>query len=183
TELWDLSLVDPDNRRPVDYRRRSEALAALEKREAEIGPRELIRELLAGWEDGRIKLYIISRALGFRRENRELFEKGDYLPLEASGDKGRHVCAFARRMAGKSVIAVVPRFIATLVPEPGIPPCGDEVWGGAFLGLPGEAAGTSYRNVFTGETISVREREEGAILPLAGVFAGAPVALLEKGGQ
>lgn len=181
TELWDFALVDPDNRRPVDYRSRSEALTALKEREAEIGPRELIRELLAAWEDGAIKLYIISRALGFRRENRELFEKGDYLPLEASGNKGRHVCAFARRMGGKSVIAVVPRFIATLVPEPGIPPCGNEVWGDAFLAMP-ERSGTKYRNVMTGEVLTTCERAGSMALPLAEVFAGAPVAFLETDG-
>ncbi len=180
TELWDLTLVDPDNRRPVDFNVRREALASLALREEEAGPRALVGELLEGWEDGRIKLFIASRALCFRRENRELFENGDYLPLEGRGEKRRHVCAFARRIGRRCVIVAVPRFIATLTPNPGSFPWGDEVWEESFLVLPEEAPGTEYRNVFTGETLSAKWREEGASLPLAGVFTAAPVALLEK---
>ncbi|MBI1921417.1 MAG: malto-oligosyltrehalose synthase [Geobacter sp.] len=180
TELWDLTLVDPDNRRPVDFGLRREALSGLARREKEIGPLELIRELLAGWEDGRIKLYITLRTLNFRRENRELFENGDYLPLEVSGEKERHVCAFARRQGGKSAIAVAPRFFAALVPEPGMLPCGEGIWGETFVTIPEETPGTLYRNIFTNETVTAIERDGKTTLPLAAVFTGAPVALLER---
>lgn len=183
SELWDLALVDPDNRRPVDYRCRSEALAALIKREAEIGPRGLIRELLVGWEDGRIKLYLIYKALNFRRENRELFEDGDYLPLAGREEKGSLICAFARRWNSKCVVAAVPRLVATLIPEPGIVHWGDGVWEESFLTLPGDLPGTKYRDVFTCETLTTGRREEGAILPLAEMFATASVALLVKMGS
>lgn len=180
TELWDLTLVDPDNRRPVDFRSRSVALDRVTEREGEIGPAALARELTASWEDGRIKLWLICKALNFRRENRELFEQGDYLPLEASGEKQRNVCAFVWRKGGKSAIVIAPRFFAALVPEPGSVPCGKETWGEAFLVMPGVAPGACYRNVFTGETVAAVSRGENAALPLAGVFAAAPVALLEK---
>jgi (1->4)-alpha-D-glucan 1-alpha-D-glucosylmutase len=177
TELWNLTLVDPDNRRPVDYKRRSDALNELKRREAEIGPGELMRELLAGWEDGGVKLYLIHRALGYRRENRELFENGEYIPLEAKGSRARHVCAFARRLEGKSLIVAVPRFVATLVSGPGMFPGGEEAWGDSFLAPPDGV--DSWRNVLTGDAVAVREREGTTALALAELFAEAPVALLE----
>lgn len=180
TELWDLSLVDPDNRRPVDFALRREALAGLAGREEEIGRLELVKELLSGWEDGRIKLFITSRALCFRRKNRDLFENGDYLPLEVSGEKERHVCAFARKTDGKTAIIVAPRFFAPLVPEPGTLPCGENVWGETFVAIPEEAQGMRFRNVFTGEMVASVERDGKTTLLLAAVFASAPVALLEK---
>jgi len=180
TELWDLNLVDPDNRRPVDFKWRNECLAELARREAEVGPKKLVQELLLQWEDGRIKLYLISKALGCRREKRELFERGEYLPIEVLGEQARHVCAFVRRMSGKEVVAVVPRFMATLIPEPDKIPCGDEVWGGAFLVLP-DGSGTKYRNVLTGEMVAAVERSGRPALRLAELFADAPVALLETG--
>ena len=128
TELWELSLVDPDNRRPVDYRRRIQALSDLKVREAKIGPAALIQELLSEWETGEIKLYLIHRALSCRRANSMLFKHGEYLPLEAGGDRARNVCAFLRHSRGVRVVAVVPRFMASLAPEPDRVPSGAEVW-------------------------------------------------------
>ena len=179
TELWDFTLVDPDNRRPVDYRVRVEALAGLRAREAEIGPGKLFGELLAGREDGRVKLYLIFRVLNFRREHREVFDHGEYLPLEGQGSKARHLCAFARRAKGSSVIAAAPRFLATLVPEPGQLPLGEEVWLDSFLVLPEGGAGR-YRNAITGEELSSVEHAGKAVIPLARLFQSAPVALLEQ---
>ena len=181
TELWDLNLVDPDNRRPVDFKSRGRALVELARREAEVGPKKLVQELLLQWEDGMIKLYLTSKALGCRRENRELFERGEYLPLEVLGEKARHVCAFARRMSGREVVAVAPRFMATLIPEPDKVPCGEEVWGDSFLVLP-EGSGTTYRNVLTSGMVAIVERSGRPALLLAELFADAPVAFLERGG-
>jgi (1->4)-alpha-D-glucan 1-alpha-D-glucosylmutase len=181
TELWDLNLVDPDNRRPVDFQSRGRALVELARCEAEVGPLKLVRELLLRWEDGRIKLYLTCKALGCRRENRELFEQGEYLPLEVLGDRARYVCAFARRMNGREVIAAAPRFMATLIPEPDKVPCG-EVWGDSFLVLP-ERSGTQYRNVLTNGMVSPVGRSGRQGLPLAELFADAPVAFLERGGS
>jgi len=178
TELWDLTLVDPDNRRQVDYPVRVAALAGLRAREAEIGPRELFGELLGSREDGRIKLYLIFRVLNYRRENRDLFDGGEYLALEAQGARARNLCAFARRAGGKTVVAAVPRFLATLAPEPGQCPLGEAAWLDSFLNLPEGSAGR-YRNVITDEELSVAERAGRPGVPLCRVFQSAPVALLE----
>src|SRR5205085_10481475 len=99
TELWDFSLVDPDNRRPVDYERRREMLRELRANVEASGRRlpELTRELLARKEDGRIKLYVTYRALHCRREDPRLFTIGEYLPVEAAGPRQEHVFGFVRR--------------------------------------------------------------------------------------
>jgi (1->4)-alpha-D-glucan 1-alpha-D-glucosylmutase len=179
TELWDLTLVDPDNRGQVDYQVRRTALAGLKAREAEIGPARLCGELLESREDGRIKLHLIFRSLNYRRANRDLFESGEYLPLEASGAKARNLCAFARRAGGKVVVAVVPRFPSGLAPELGQAPLGERAWLDTFLRLPEGGAGR-YRNVLTEEFLDSEEREGVAGISLALVFSSAPVALLEK---
>ena len=179
TELWDFTLVDPDNRGVVDYQLRRAALAGLKAREVEIGPAKLFGELLENREDGRIKLYLIFRALNYRKANRLLFEHGEYLPLEASGDRSRCLCAFARKGAGKIVIAAVPRFPASLAPEPGQAPLGERAWLDTFLKLPEGGAGR-YRNVVTGESLESEERAGVAAISLARIFSCAPVALLEK---
>lgn len=108
TELWNLSLVDPDNRRPVDFKTRAELLAALQEREAH-GLPLLVRELLETWEDGRVKLYLTYKALHFRRANRELFAAGEYLPVEVTKPGDEHACAFARRLGDRWVLVAVPR--------------------------------------------------------------------------
>jgi len=179
TELWDFTLVDPDNRGQVDYQVRRAALAAMKAREVEIGPARLFGELLNSREDGRIKLYLIFRVLNYRKGNRELFEHGEYLPLEASGSRGRNLCAFARKGAGKVVIAVVPRLLAGLAPELGQAPLGERAWLDTFLKLPEGGAG-HYRNVITGESLESEEREGVAGISLAQIFTSAPVALLEQ---
>jgi (1->4)-alpha-D-glucan 1-alpha-D-glucosylmutase len=96
TELWDFSMVDPDNRRPVDFQQRARLLAELAA--AEHGDREsLLHDILEHWQDGRIKLYLTWKALGFRGNHAELFAEGDYVPMIATGKKNENVCAFARR--------------------------------------------------------------------------------------
>jgi (1->4)-alpha-D-glucan 1-alpha-D-glucosylmutase len=178
SELWELSLVDPDNRQPVDYPARTEVLAALKAREGEIGAKAVIGELLESGEDGRIKLYLIYRALNYRRQNRELFDRSDYGIVEARGEKGRNVCAFARRADGRSMIVAVPRLLATLMPGDERLPLGAEVWGESVLVLP-EGAPRRFRNVINDEELEATEREGEVVMPLAELFATAPVALLE----
>jgi (1->4)-alpha-D-glucan 1-alpha-D-glucosylmutase len=179
SELWELSLVDPDNRHPVDYRTRIEALAGLRGREAELGPQALLQELLENCDDGRVKLYLIYRVLNYRKGNKELFDRGDYLPLEAKGTRQRHLCAFARRTGGKTVIAAVPRLVATLMWEPDRPPLGEEVWEDTVLLLP-DGSGGGLRNVVNGEEIHAVEQEGRWRIPVGKLFGAAPVALLEK---
>jgi (1->4)-alpha-D-glucan 1-alpha-D-glucosylmutase len=111
TELWDLSLVDPDNRRPVDYARRHRLLTELQaSMEADRGA--LARELLTTRSDGRIKLYVTALALTCRRHHPGLFATGDYLPAAATGAKRQHVFGFARALNGQGAIVAVPRLVA-----------------------------------------------------------------------
>jgi (1->4)-alpha-D-glucan 1-alpha-D-glucosylmutase len=180
SELWDLSLVDPDNRRPVDFGLRRRRLEEIRQGEEKAGPLALARELVSEMRDGRIKLYLIRQALGLRSGKRELFERGGYLPLEVRGERADHLCAFERSLGDSSVIAVAPRFFTRLVGGPGELPLGREVWLGTRIVLPPEAEGGRYRNVFTGEILESERQEGGERLYLGEVLADFPVALLEK---
>jgi (1->4)-alpha-D-glucan 1-alpha-D-glucosylmutase len=180
-ELWDFSLVDPDNRRPVDYAYRRRQLDSLQQQICAAGPdlRNLARQLLNTWEDGRIKLYVTQRILRYRREQPELFQGGVYIPLEANGPQQRHVCAFARQREPQALLVVVPRLLASLVSHPTTWPLGREVWADSWLLLPEASSDHGYRNLFTGETVLPVSREEQSTLDLGAVFAHCPVAVLE----
>ena len=177
-ELWDFSLVDPDNRRPVDYSLRQRLLAELDERRASPAAQAaLATELLATMRDGRIKLALISQALRYRRDHPQLFADGDYLPLEVSGAKQEHVCAYARLQGRAVIITVVTRLAARLMGGSAQLPIGPEIWGDTNITLPPALAGRSYRNLLTGAT-----RQDGTQkateLALAEVFAQLPIALL-----
>jgi (1->4)-alpha-D-glucan 1-alpha-D-glucosylmutase len=160
TELWDFSLVDPDNRRPVDYERRAAQLRKM-KAAAERGALD-IATLLRRWHDGRVKLYVTWKTLALRNRFAELFRDGDYAPLAA----GPNVCAFTRSLNGVTVGVAVPRLTTTLT-KPGVVPLGD-AWPEGSLPLSG-----SWGNIFTGEEL------EGEGIPLRNLFASFPVAVLE----
>jgi (1->4)-alpha-D-glucan 1-alpha-D-glucosylmutase len=152
TELWDFSLVDPDNRRPVDYERRTRMLASF--RNADAG------KLLRQWKDGRVKLFVTAKVLEARKRHIDVFRSGTYRAV----DGGANCVAFTR---GDSVLVAVPRLTTQLVKPPHFP-VGD-VWGETAL-----AVGGNWRNVFTGETVG------GDQLALREVFATFPVAVLER---
>ncbi len=181
TELWDFSLVDPDNRRPVDYRRRRFLLAELQRR-IEAGPdlTSLTEELLATLPDGRIKLYLIWRTLACRRACEPLFTRGGYLPLKTAGSRREHVCAFVRSLESQAVLVVVPRLVAQLVEGARKPPLGPEVWADTRLNLPPHLAARTYRNVFTGEVLRPEDHQGTTGPSLATVLGRFPVALLES---
>ena len=127
TELWDLSLADPDNRRPVDFDARSRMLAALDRlvaRPTAAG----VRELLRSWPDGRITLYVTRQALAARKRWPSLFNDGRYQPLEAAGEQAGHVVAFARGDDRQFALVVVPRLVAQLSPAARAP-LGRRTWG------------------------------------------------------
>ena len=178
TEIWDFSLVDPDNRRPVDYSRRCQLLKRLREMQA-WGALPLIEELTRDLTDGAIKLYVISRALCFRKSNRELLLNGSYIPLRATGGLQNHVVAFARGLGRRSVIAAAGRFFMALGAEK-TKPTGAQIWGDSALVLRREVPRTAYRDVLSGRAIESAERNGKQILPLAEVFAHLPVALLES---
>lgn len=172
-EMWDLSLVDPDNRRSVDFGTRTEALdMMLRKAEAE-GALAACREVMATLDDGRMKLWTTHRALQTRAAMRAVFHRGEYVPLRAADDYAQHVIAFMRRLGEECVLAVVPRFACTLMRHRVEMPLG-EAWGDAAL-IVEECADMRLRNVFTDEEITVPP--DGRI-PLARLFADFPVALL-----
>ena len=174
-ELWDLSLVDPDNRRPVDFVHRAKLIKEIKSAESK-DPSALRQGLLSEWQDGRIKLYLIYKVLNFRRAHSELFLGGDYIPLAAFGEMGKHVCAFARHNGDVWAVTVVPRMIAKLVAQERVP-LGEEVWRSTALRLPGGAP-DHWRNVLTGEHLDASVLSEKKVLPLRSVFRDFPVALL-----
>jgi (1->4)-alpha-D-glucan 1-alpha-D-glucosylmutase len=177
-EIWDFSLVDPDNRRPVDYSRRCQLLNRLRELQAH-GELPLIEELTHDLTDGAIKLYVTSRALCFRKSNRELLMKGSYIPLRATGSRQNHAIAFARGLGRRSVIAAAARFFMALGAEKR-KPTGPEIWGDSALLLRRDVPRTAYRDVFSGRTIEIVEQHGKGTLPLAELFAHLPVALLEN---
>ncbi len=157
TEVWDFSLVDPDNRRPVDYARLQGLLDQLNASPA---------ELLSHWRDGRLKLAIIQRLLQFRRQKPELFARGTYEPLLAQGTLAEHCIAFERRQQGEILLVVVPRLTARI----GTPPVFVR-WLDTFV-TP-VAGAQRWQNLLTGA-----ELDGGASLPLTELLKDWPVAVL-----
>jgi (1->4)-alpha-D-glucan 1-alpha-D-glucosylmutase len=180
-ELWDFSLVDPDNRRPVDYDRRRALLADLRRLDAPDADRaELCRELLADSTDGRVKLSVTHRTLAYRREHPQLFDAGGYRSLRAVGRRRKHVCAFVRSREDEAIVVVVPRLVVRLTGGAEAWPLGRPVWRDTWLVLPREPVGRKFRNVFTGAEVAVQEGDGIAGLPLAEVCRDFPVALLYR---
>jgi (1->4)-alpha-D-glucan 1-alpha-D-glucosylmutase len=175
TELWDFSLVDPDNRRPVDFQERPRLLRDLKRRDAK-NPGALIREMLRHWQRGGIKLYVTYKALNFRQTHPDLFLQGDYLPLATLGPQGKNVVAFARRRKNLWVVVVVARLVSKILAA-GEPYCDQEVWRENFLSLPPEAPG-EWLNIFTGEKLPSQQQPQSRLLPLDHLLRNLPVTLL-----
>ncbi|MCE9563142.1 MAG: malto-oligosyltrehalose synthase [Planctomycetes bacterium] len=174
TEAWDLSLVDPDNRRPVDYHLRADWLRGLDER-ATASARSLCRlalELSRHPSDPRAKLFVTARALRCRREYSDVFAHGGYEPLTATGEKAGNVFAFQRSHNGLTATIIVPRLSTGLVPTADRVPIGRRVWSDTAVSLP-EGVSTQARNVFTGEVVNTRDKLD--VAEALGVF---PVALL-----
>jgi (1->4)-alpha-D-glucan 1-alpha-D-glucosylmutase len=164
TELVDLSLVDPDNRRPVDFALRARLLEELE-RTADPAP------LAVAPHDGRAKLWVIWRLLQLRKRLPELFAAGAYVPLEASGARREHVVAFARTHACGALVVAAGRLFVKLLGEPGRLPVGP-AWEDTAIALPAGVA--ALENVLTGERLEAR----GGRLELAHACARFPAAAL-----
>jgi (1->4)-alpha-D-glucan 1-alpha-D-glucosylmutase len=181
TELWDGSLVDPDNRRPVDFAARRRLLDELiDEAQSTHDVPTLARDLVKTIEDGRVKLYVTRQALVFRGAHAALFRDGGYVALEPDGRHAEHLCAFARTApAGSAAITVVPRLLARRGGEEA--PLGPDFWAETGVRLPsGPAAGTTFRNVFTDETLTAEAGPAGARLAAGAMLANFPVALLER---
>jgi (1->4)-alpha-D-glucan 1-alpha-D-glucosylmutase len=178
TELWDFNLVDPDNRRPVDFAKRREALASLPA-DDDGDPAEFVSRLIANPRDGRIKLYLTSRALRLRRARQALFAEGAYLPLAARGQKENHVVAFARVLREQVAVVVTGRFF-TRLGDMNQSPTGSGVWGDSTVALNYTSAAGLYRDLFTGRQIRAERIGAEVELPLAQAFSHLPLTLLER---
>jgi (1->4)-alpha-D-glucan 1-alpha-D-glucosylmutase len=136
TELMDFSLVDPDNRRPVDYALRERLLSELERMRTSDDVANQVRKIASEPADGRIKLWLISQLLGLRRTREELFHAGRYEALKVQGPRRRHVVAYARRSGKAALLVVVARKFAALENQSGQLPVGPDIWGGTQVQLP-----------------------------------------------
>ncbi|MGZ8269387.1 MAG: malto-oligosyltrehalose synthase, partial [Burkholderiales bacterium] len=171
-ETHDLSLVDPDNRRPVDYatrRRMLDELKALgRKDDLAAATRTLADNLL----DGRAKMWIVWRTLMLRRTHRELFDFGQYVPLQAIGARSDNGNAFVRRNGNRRAVTIAGRLWMKLGGAPGTLPLGEAAWGDTEIDA-GPLTGT-LENVYTGERVEV----VGGKIPVARAFATFPASLL-----
>ena len=158
TELWDLSLVDPDNRRPVDYDRRAEMLGHNEEPQA----------LIAAWRDGRIKQRLVRSILDDRASAPTLYASGDYQPLKAGGGKDRNVLAFLRTCGSERLAVVVPRLFAGLVEDGEAPSA--SIWEGTRIPLPQGR----WRDIVTGREFAA----DGRGHPVAELFTDLPISVL-----
>jgi (1->4)-alpha-D-glucan 1-alpha-D-glucosylmutase len=173
TELPTFSLVDPDNRRPVDFVVRKRWLELIRARHKS-DPLALIADLMEDKLGGRIKLFLIYAALQARRRHHDLFQRGQYLPLAATGRRSVNVVAFARRYAKTWSLTLAPRFLTGLI-ESRADPLGSGVWGDTICRLP-PGAPRSWTDAFTTRTI-----EAGGFLKVGDVLHHFPVALLTGG--
>ncbi|SDT15741.1 malto-oligosyltrehalose synthase [Pseudomonas granadensis] len=143
-EFWDFSLVDPDNRRPVDYPARAQALQA----------RTSATELLANWRDGRIKQALIAEVLNLRAEHAELFRRGSYQALEVLGSQAHNVLAFAREHEGKQAVVIVPVRCANLLENSALPQVDALRWGDTRVVLPFAASDTNLKGLFASAAVT-----------------------------
>lgn len=170
SELWDLNLVDPDNRRPVDFDLRARCLAEIRTRLAE-DPQGLIRELWEQRQDGRIKMFLIHRVLKARGDHAALFRDGDYLPLETQGRFASHVVCLGRRWKEQWAVAVAPRLLTGVAQET-VCPLGLEVWGDTAVRLPPEAP-ASWIEAISGKEVQA----QGGVVLVGDLLALFPVGL------
>ena len=176
TELWDFSLVDPDNRRPVDYQLRQRMLTELDRRSESGDLTGLCAELLSNYQDGRIKMWTTMQALRFRRDRRELFQVGRYSPLHAQGARRDNVVAFAREHHNQVAIVAAPRLSYQLAGGSLRAPLGD-LWQETEIPVPSRTA-EFVENVFTGEKVRVTPNRT---LLCRELFRHFPVALVACG--
>jgi (1->4)-alpha-D-glucan 1-alpha-D-glucosylmutase len=175
-DLMEFSLVDPDNRRPVDYSLREGLFHRIEKLSGVSGGSALSR-MLDTPEDGQLKMFLTWKTLCLRKGHEDLFQRGDYVPLNATGSEADHVVAFLRAYHGIRVLVVVPRLISSLLDGAEIPPIGPQIWKDTYIDLPDHFSAKSYRNAFTGELLDRESNADESRVPLSDALTNFPVAL------
>ena len=173
TELWDLNLVDPDNRRPVDFEKREKYLQEIIDKEGG-NILDLILELLATKEDGRIKLFLIYRALKVRKHMTDFFQKAPYIPMEVEGRFKKHIFSFARKDRGRWVLTITPRLLSSLIKEDEYP-LGIKVWDDTSVVL-SEDFPLLWEDAITSQSI-----KGSKTLLMGEVLKHFPIALLISG--
>jgi len=168
-ELWNTCLVDPDNRKPVDYEKRSAILEEIIRRQNDP---QYIAEVLREWKDGRVKMMVTHKGLAFRRAYQQLYHHGTYLPLAVEGEAAEHLLAYAQHHDSAWGLTLVPRLLAkgqfsaeTLTDE--------TFWGDTAVRLPAYAP-ADWHNIFTLQNA----RSEGGLLKVGSHLGSFPVALL-----
>ena len=178
-DLWDLRLVDPDNRRAVDYAIRAKFLAEVEERsQGRDGAKEFRNEIVANWQDGRIKLYIIWRLLNFRRQNPGLFQQGSFEPLEVAGKRANNVIAYARCGGMSGLMVVAPKWLAhskAPMNQPGM----RKFWSDTEIRLP-EQGSERWVNLFGDTTLSTEDTDRRTALKVADLLGDFPVGCLRR---
>ena len=174
-ELWNPSLIDPDNRRAVDFKSRIAVLEDLKSQGAD-PPAKCIAEFMKDWPSGHLKLFLTTRLLNFRRSHPDLFSAGSYEPLSVQGDYRKSVFAFARHGGNESLIVVVPRLLKDMPLKPATFPLG-QIWGTTSLQI-SEALPPLWTNVLTNERIDLAELQENDALPVSYLFKSLPFAVL-----
>jgi (1->4)-alpha-D-glucan 1-alpha-D-glucosylmutase len=173
------SLVDPDNRRVVDFApRHNQMQMLLDRCRNGIAPAGLLEELLDDWQSGLAKLYLTWVVLGLRQRHPEVFVQGSYKPLRVAGTAADHICAFARRHEGRSIIVVAPRWLARLTKLEPQPPLGAAIWTDTCIEWPSDSTVARYTNVLTGKSLPVDRSAESTSVFAGDVLDQFPVAML-----
>jgi (1->4)-alpha-D-glucan 1-alpha-D-glucosylmutase len=174
-ELWDLRLVDPDNRAPVDFERRTRLLEAIENR-AQGGLADVCRDSVQNWQDGRAKLYLTWKVLNLRREHRELFSEGSFVRLPVSGKRAKNLIAFARRRGKQWALTIVPRWLAYARAPMNWSPMA-AFWRGTKILLPANAP-TRWESILSGGFVERIPSRTQLSLRAEDVLGDFPVACL-----
>jgi (1->4)-alpha-D-glucan 1-alpha-D-glucosylmutase len=190
SELWNLSLVDPDNRRPVDYAFLRQTFDAIRSRwsnpkrsdsKKNDSKKSVVEDLLLSPQDGRLKMYAIWRTLCMRHHHPHIFSQGEYTALAVEGAKGHNVIAFSRRAQATTAVVVVPRLVSGLLGNSTVAPIGAQVWGDTRVLLPNHDGPATLRNAFTGEDVPLETVDGQVALDVSTVLGKFPVALLVSG--
>jgi (1->4)-alpha-D-glucan 1-alpha-D-glucosylmutase len=179
TEVWDLSLVDPDNRRPVDFELRTRLLDQVDEILSREGDarRDAVADLLRRWPDGRIKLLLTAAGVRLRRDEPELFFSGAYVPLDIETSVAGSLVAFARTLDGRAALFVAPRLIARLMASTGLP-TGGAAWKTSRVLLPSDLAGRTFRHIVTGAELRPTSTNSHSWLFAGEIFETVPFGIL-----
>jgi (1->4)-alpha-D-glucan 1-alpha-D-glucosylmutase len=182
SDLWNLSLVDPDSRRSVDYEHRQNVLRELQLVDSKSCDCRVssIRALTENMADGRIKLYLTWKALSCRKQNAALFRDGEYVPLNVMGGNADHLVAFARQHAGLTAIVAAPRLWTRLLEDPKASLLNAAIWKDTLVELPSNCVSRTFYNEFTSDTISVEQSDTTGFVRASVLFSKFPVALLTQ---